>query len=185
MISINKYALHTYICTHYNSRETRWCIEKTPKGRSGMISINRYALDIYIYIDCKYVSCIYLNKYALRIYIYTYCEYALRIHRLYIYIIYISQALNEGGTAALDGRMLAGDVITHIQGRSVGHPPRMKDLVKMQSTLQRTATYCNILQHTATHCDTLQHAATHCNTLQHTATCCNTLQHAATRCITL
>jgi len=65
-----------------------------------------------------------------------------------------------------------------------------------RSTLQHTATHCNILQHAATHCNTfvpcghrcvcstcagkfrtLQHTATHCNILQHTATHCDTLQH--------
>ena len=38
------------------------------------------------------------------------------------------------------------------------------------TTLQHTATHCNILQHTATHCNTLQHTAIYCNTLQPTAT---------------
>jgi len=70
------------------------------------------------------------------------------------------------------------------------------------STLQHTATHCNLLQHTATllalpahgrrerniliiivakrQLNPKYHTATHCNTLQHTATHCTTLQHTAT-----
>jgi len=71
------------------------------------------------------------------------------------------------------------------------------------TTVQHTASYCDVMQHTATygntlqhrsdgyagsgcelgyrpHCNTLQHTATHCNTRQHTATHGNTLQHTAT-----
>jgi len=36
--------------------------------------------------------------------------------------------------------------------------------IRMENTLQHTATHCNILQHTKTHCNTLQH------TTQRTAT---------------
>ena len=60
------------------------------------------------------------------------------------------------------------------------------------STLQLTATHCNILQYTTTHCNTLQHTAIHRNTLyntlqllQHNATHCNTLQFNATHWNTL
>ena len=74
------------------------------------------------------------------------------------------------------------------------------------STLQNTATHCNLLQHTATslalpahgqrerniliiivakrQLNPKYHTATHCNTLQHTATHCNTLHHTVTHCNT-
>jgi len=41
----------------------------------------------------------------------------------------VVKALNEGGTAAQDARILPGDVITHIQGEPVGQPPIMADLI--------------------------------------------------------
>jgi len=62
--------------------------------------------------------------------------------------------------------------------------PRTKAHCDISTTLQHTATRCNMLQHTATYSTTLQHTATHGNTLQHTATYSTTLQQTATDCNT-
>jgi hypothetical protein len=60
--------------------------------------------------------------------------------------VVVVQKLTEGGSAAVDGGILPGDLITHIDAVPVGQPPRMDDVIRRIMGPPETAVHLKLIR---------------------------------------